>query len=166
MFAEYFEAGGPVMYVVLAAWVVVFAGVLDRLLYLIGRARRRPVRHIESLLRQGGVGAAREALAAERELGDRGLRRIDAVSQIATSIGLFGTVLGIARSFFARGGDLGLAAPDVLASGLATALFTTLAGLVVFLFGQGFLIAFEDLRDFFERGVDARVDSDARTAGG
>ena len=27
MLAEYFEAGGPVMYVVLVAWIVVFAGV-------------------------------------------------------------------------------------------------------------------------------------------
>ena len=162
MFAEYFEAGGPVMYVVLAAWVVVLAGVLDRLLYLTGRVRRRPVRRIETLLLEGGVRAAREALAAERELGERGLRRIDAVSQIATSVGLFGTVLGIARSFFARGGELGLAAPDVLAAGLATALFTTLAGLVVFLFGQGFLIAFEDMREYFERGVTARVGTEVK----
>lgn len=157
MFAEYFEAGGPVMYVVLAAWVVVFAGVLDRLLYILGRARRRPVRHIRRLLVERGAGVAREALDEERRRGDRGLRRIDAVSQIATSIGLFGTVLGIARSFFARGGEMGLAAPEVLASGLATALFTTLAGLVVFLFGQAFLIAFEDWREYLERGVTARI---------
>ena len=58
----------------------------------------------------------------------------------------------------ARGGELGLAAPDVLASGLATALFTTLAGLVVFLFGQAFLIAFDDWREFCERGVAAELE--------
>ena len=43
--------------------------------------------------------------------------------------------------------ELGSAASNVLASGLATALFTTLAGLAVFLFGQLFLIAFEDWRE-------------------
>ena len=155
MFVEYFEAGGPVMYAVLAAWVVVLAGVLDRVLYLIGRARRRPARRIWALLVADRPAAARVALEEERRLAERGLRRIDAVSQIATSLGLFGTVLGLARSFFARGGELGLAAPEVLASGLGTALFTTIAGLGVFLFGQAFLIAFEDWRDWSERDVAA-----------
>ena len=158
MLAEYFQAGGPVMYVVLAAWVVVLAGVLDRLLYALGRASRRPIRRMETLLRTGDVRAARRAFDEERLRGDRGLRRIDAVSQIATSIGLFGTVLGIARSFFARSGELGLAAPDVLAAGLATALFTTLAGLVVFLFGQAFLIAFDDWREYCDRAVAAELE--------
>ena len=158
MLSRYFEAGGPVMYVVLVAWVVVLAGVLDRMLYAVGRMSRRPVRRTMAMLRAGDVTAARLVLQEERRRGDRGLQRIDAVSQIATSIGLFGTVLGIARSFFARGGELGLAAPDVLAAGLATALFTTLAGLVVFLFGQAFLIAFDDWREFCERGVAAELE--------
>ena len=158
MFAEYFEAGGPVMYVVLATWIVVLAGVIDRMLYAAGRITRRPTHRIEALLRSGEVARARRVFAEERRRGDRGLRRIDAVSQIATSVGLFGTVLGLARSFFAREGDLGLAAPEVLASGLATALFTTLAGLVVFLFGQAFLIAFDDWREYCERGVAAELE--------
>jgi biopolymer transport protein ExbB/TolQ len=76
------------------------------------------------------------------------------VSQIAVSVGLFGTVVGIAQSFFARGGELDLAAPEVLASGLSTALFTTIAGLVVFLFGQGFLIAFDEWQAFCERDLE------------
>jgi len=41
MLAEHFHAGGPVMYALLAAWVVVLAGVLDRLAYLALRAWRR-----------------------------------------------------------------------------------------------------------------------------
>lgn len=158
MFSEYFETGGPVMYVVLFTWIVVLAGVLDRMLYVLGRASRRPARRIEAHLRNGDLEQARRALRDERRRGDRGLRRIDAVSQIATSVGLFGTVLGIARSFFARGEELGLAAPDVLAAGLSTALFTTLAGLVVFLFGQAFLIAFDDWREFCERRVTAELE--------
>ena len=47
-----------------------------------------------------------------------------------------------------------LAAPDVLAAGLATALYTTIAGLVVFLFGQAFLIAYREWLDYCERGFE------------
>jgi biopolymer transport protein ExbB len=157
MLRAYFDAGGPVMYVLLAAWVVVLAGVLDRLLYAAGRARRRPLSAITGELAVGRADAARGALAEERRLAERGLERIDGVSQLATSIGLFGTVLGLARSFFARGDDLGLAAPEVLASGLATALFTTIAGLVVFLFGQGFLIAWRELLAYSERELPVEL---------
>ena len=88
----------------------------------------------------------------ERERARCGVERIEAVSQIATSVGLFGTVLGIAQSFFARGGG-GLAAPEALAAGLSTALYTTIGGLSVFLFGQAFLILFADWCAFCDRGL-------------
>ena len=51
-----------------------------------------------------------------------------------------------------------MAAPEALASGLATALFTTVAGLVVFLCGQGFLILFEEWQEFCERPLDPVID--------
>jgi biopolymer transport protein ExbB len=101
---------------------------------------------------------ARALYRREQGRAERGLQRIDAVSQVATSIGLFGTVLGIAQSFFARGLDAGPAAPEVLSSGLSTALFTTIAGLVVFLFGQGFLIVFGEWRAFCDRDLDDRLE--------
>ena len=144
MFAEYVEAGGPVMFAVLGTWIVVLAGVMDRLLYALGRIGRRPLRNARALRAGGDAEQARRLVGDERVRAERGLSRIDAVSKLATSIGLFGTVLGIAESFFRRGSDLELAAPAVLAHGLSTALFTTLGGLVVFLFGQGFLIAFDE----------------------
>jgi biopolymer transport protein ExbB len=154
VFLEYFQAGGPIMYAILAAWIVVLAGVLDRLLYAFGRIARRPTRGVRRALAAGEVQAAQAELQRERLRADRRLARIDSVSQIAVSIGLFGTVVGIAQSFFARGGELDLAAPEVLASGLSTALFTTIAGLVVFLFGQGFLIAFDEWQAFCERDLE------------
>ena len=164
MFAEYFEEGGPVMYAVLAAWVLVLAGVLDRLIYAGGRVARRPLRAAEGFIAEGRLDAARVTLELERLRAERGLARIDAFSQLATSLGLFGTVLGIAQSFFARGAELGLAAPEVLASGLATALYTTVAGLAVFLFGQTFLIAFGEWLSALERGFSARlVHAEARS---
>ena len=57
------------------------------------------------------------------------------------------------QRFFSRGDDLSLAAPELMTAGLATALFTTVAGLVVFLFGQAFLIAWGEWLTFRERGL-------------
>ena len=153
MFAAYFEAGGPVMYVILAAWVVVLAGVLDRVLYALHRAWRRPLAEVQRLAKSGAKDDARKALELERRRAARGIMRIDAVSQLATSIGLFGMVLGPAQTFFAKGLHQ-LAPPDVLAAGLAVALFTTVSGLIVFLLGQGFLIVWEEWQSFCERGLE------------
>lgn len=151
MFADDFQTGGPVMYVVFAAWVVVFAGVLDRLLYVFSGSRRRALGEVAEFVSRGDFVAARVRVESELALTSRGVARIDSVSQLATSLGLFGTVLGIARSFFSRSEELGLAAPEVLASGLSTALFTTIAGLIVFLFGQGFIIAWREWSSSVER---------------
>lgn len=153
MLAEYFHAGGPVMYVLLAAWVVVLAGVLDRALYALHRLWRRPLRRVIELARSGAKGEARAELERERLRAARGIQRIDAVSQLSTSIGLFGMVLGLAQTFFSEGLHQ-IAPPDVLASGLAVALFTTVGGMVVFLAGQGFLIVWEEWLAFCERGLE------------
>lgn len=155
MLETYFYAGGPVMYAVLAVWILVLAGVLERLFYALGRAFRRPLRRVQALASKGERDAARSRLEEEQLRAARGISRIDAVSQLAPSVGLFGTVLGIAQSFFARGVDVGLAAPEVLASGLATALFTTIGGLIVFLFGQAFLIAWREWETASERSVES-----------
>jgi len=124
VFAAEFELGGPVMYAIFGVWVLMFALILERLLFWMGAARRPA-----------------EERAAQAE---HNLWRIDALAQLATSLGLFGTVLGIAQSFFSRGE---LAGPEVLATGLATALFTTVAGIGVFLVGQACLFIFHWLAE-------------------
>ena len=145
------------MYAVLAAWVIVLAGVLDRLLYVGLRLMRRPLATAKRLALGDGLVEARLRFTRERRRAERSLARIDAMSQLATSIGLFGTVLGITQAFFARGGA-GLAAPEVLSAGLATALYTTLAGLMVFLFGQGFLIVYGEWVTWNERHLVELLD--------
>ena len=67
MLAEYIEAGGPVMYAVLATWVVVLAGVLDRLGYAIGRTWRQPLREVQPLAATGERSRRREFFRFERE---------------------------------------------------------------------------------------------------
>jgi biopolymer transport protein ExbB/TolQ len=151
---EYFDAGGPLMWTLMGAWVIVLAGVFDRLTYAAGRMLRQPMRSVTRLALAGHIAEARRELHDERERAGRMLERIDAVSQLATSLGLFGTVVGIAQAFFARGGELKDAAPEVLAAGLSTALFTTIAGLIVFLVGQCFLIGWREWQAFLERHVE------------
>lgn len=131
MFREEFLLGGPIMIALFAVWCLMFALILERILFWIAQ----PIR------RSGDTG--------------RNLERIDHLSQIATSLGLFGTVVGIAQSFFARGSQLSLNAPEALASGLATALFTTVAGLAIFLTGQTCNFVFTWLADKHAEGEQA-----------
>ncbi len=134
MFLEEFEYGGPVMYAIFAVWVMMLTLILERVWFWTQRALGRAL---------VAVGDARSDLAERvADQAERNLDRIDGLSHLATSLGLFGTVVGIAAAFFSRGAELSLAAPEVLASGMATALFTTVAGLAVFLVGQGALLVF------------------------
>ncbi len=81
----------------------------------------------------GGKGVAElmEAAALEEKLKmERYLNILGTMGNIAPFIGLFGTVVGIIRAF----GDLavsGSGGPSVVAAGIAEALITTAAGLVV-----------------------------------
>lgn len=158
MWWTYLEQGGPLMLAVLVAWVVVLAGVLDRLLYAVGRALRQPRRRVRELRLSGAVDEAKLLVDEERERALRGVARIDGISQLATSVGLFGTVIGIAQGFVSRGGSADAASSlDGLAQGLSTALFTTIAGLFVFLFGQASLIAYREWLDACDRSLDRAV---------
>lgn len=137
MFYEEFQLGGPVMYVLFGVWIILAAFLLERIFFWVLRPLSRP-RHAP----RGPAARTRFLEQVEDDVTRNG-ERIDGISQLATSLGLFGTVLGIARSFFARGADLSLAAPEVLAGGLATALFTTVAGISIFIVGQASLIVFD-----------------------
>jgi len=141
MFHEEFQLGGPVMYVLFAVWVVLGAFLLERGFFWMLRPLTRPRRA------PAGPAARRRFLERIEADATRNADRIDGIAQLATSLGLFGTVLGIARSFFARGTDLSLAAPEVLASGLATALFTTVAGISIFIVGQAALLVLDWLAE-------------------
>ena len=70
------------------------------------------------------------ALSQEKLLLERNLSRLGTMAAIAPLIGLLGTVWGIMRAFHDMAAT-GSAAPTVVASGVAEALVTTAAGLVV-----------------------------------
>lgn len=62
---------------------------------------------------------------------ERRLTILDGVATIAPLLGLLGTVTGIIKSFNVLGGMDGLSSPQALSVGIAEALITTAAGLVV-----------------------------------
>lgn len=70
------------------------------------------------------------ALSTQRLLFERNLNVLGTMAAVAPLIGLFGTVWGIMRAFSDMA-QTGSAAPSVVASGVAEALVTTAAGLVV-----------------------------------
>jgi len=141
VFYEEFQLGGPVMWMLFGVWVIMGALLLERIFFWVLRPLTRP-----SALPAGSTARSRFLETVEHETKRHG-DRIDTLAQLATSVGLFGTVLGIAKSFFARGSELSLAAPEVLASGLATALFTTVGGIAIFILGQCSLLLFDWLSD-------------------
>jgi biopolymer transport protein ExbB len=94
--------------------------------------------HLVEYVLAGG-GAVRGRLAehvehAGRQLARRVERGLDTVALIATLgplLGLFGTVVGIVIVFDQLAGAEGVVRPNQLAGGIGTALYTTVAGLIV-----------------------------------
>ena len=76
-------------------------------------------KHIE----QAGRELAREI--------DRGLDAIGLITTLAPLLGLFGTVVGIVVIFQQLNASQGVVSPHQLAGGIGTALYTTIAGLIV-----------------------------------
>jgi biopolymer transport protein ExbB len=70
------------------------------------------------------------ALSSQKLLLERNLNVLGTMAAVAPLIGLFGTVWGIMRAFSDMA-QTGSAAPSVVAAGVAEALVTTAAGLVV-----------------------------------
>lgn len=123
--------GGPVMWPLLAVSLVLWTLVLERYWYLL---RVFPA-YIENNL---PVLRSRAALIIETAevtfLLRRHLRLIKTLSGILPMLGLLGTVTGIVETF-----DLirvfGSIEPRIVARGVSQALITTMAGLVLGLFG-------------------------------
>ncbi|HEX9857521.1 MAG TPA: MotA/TolQ/ExbB proton channel family protein [Paracoccaceae bacterium] len=96
-----------------------------------------------------GARALRERLHAEAEEAmaglESGLRLLDAVTQIAPLLGLFGTVLGMIDAFQSMQGAGASVDPSVLAGGIWVALLTTAVGLAVAMPVSVLLTWFESL---------------------
>jgi biopolymer transport protein ExbB len=125
------DLGGPVMWPLLASSLLLWALVLERYWFLF--------RVFPKLIERGPPPAGSEAAAAIEAAAmklalSRHLRLIKTLSGILPMLGLLGTVTGIIETF-----DLirvfGSAETRIVARGIHEALITTLAGLVMGLFG-------------------------------
>ncbi|GAB4257766.1 MAG: MotA/TolQ/ExbB proton channel family protein [Methylomicrobium sp.] len=125
------DLGGPVMWPLLAVSLLLWTLILERYWFLArifpGFAERRIVEELSPA----------EAIVLSAELTfllRRHLRLIKTLSGILPMLGLLGTVTGIIETF-----ELirlfGTAEPRIVASGVSQALITTMAGLVLGLFG-------------------------------
>lgn len=163
---EFLVRSGPLIIPILAASVVVLGLVIERIYFWLGLAMRKNVPLRQELLQlkidpkrvsKAGdpvavilyeylrrpfdlEGAKKKAEAYLRET-RRFHGAIQLFAGLSTSLGLFGTVFGVAQSF--EGFDKG--AFQAVIGGLHTALNTTIAGLIVYIFGTLWLALFESM---------------------
>ncbi len=155
---EIFEAGGPVMWPLLALSVVSVGIGLERGVYWIrmhGPSRRRWLRSLFDRLSEQDVQGARGVLAKDGSIYARAATALLAgrdvgtifeearhecerfgatLSTIITAsplLGILGTVLGIIESFDLLGSETGVTDISEVAAGIAQALITTAFGLIV-----------------------------------
>lgn len=130
-----FERGGPVMWPLLLLSVWTLWIVLERILWWM-RADREPrvafdrarERHLGA--RELDAAALEELLARDARRAERGLGAFEVIVSASPMLGILGTVLGIIDAF----GLLATRAqadPLAMSGGVAEALITTAAGLVV-----------------------------------
>ena len=167
MFAEHFHRGGPLMYPIAVMSAIALALVFDRLMALrreilggffgrrsIGerlsqldptqvdwaRFRKHPdpaARVLASYYLEGPE-AARIEGNKSLQGGARGLGALDTIVNLSTNVGLLGTVIGVIGVFpHYISGDKAM-----VVKYLSVALYTTVGGLVVFLYGYIFLRIF------------------------
>lgn len=150
---EFIQQGGPWMYPILGVSVVGLTFILERLWFWFSLTLRRDLRLRRRILH--GERPARGTrtddprtevlldlasypedpdLALERAMmlvrdSRTHLRILAIASGVGSSLGLFGTVVGMSRSF----SGVSLSNPEVIVAGLQSALNTTILGLVVYI---------------------------------
>lgn len=187
MLSEVFHRGGPLMWLLVPVSVVATAVVVERLLFwgalslsalrhrgLAGRARRQelgdhdrerlgrirdPLPYLLDRLRRSGHRGDLVSAGLETEVAraGSGVGLLQLLAEISTSVGLFGTVWGVTTLLPAyRGGDV-----KGVVDGLATALYTTVGGLTLFLvlspIAGFFVFLTERLRLRLETEIQAAV---------
>lgn len=119
-----------------------------------------PVVRVASWLRLDPPRGQRLADSVVAE-GARGVGALELLASISTTLGLFGTVVGVSLSF----GSISSGDPDTVLTGLSIALYTTVFGLLVHLYCGLFAAFFHFLQERLEVSV-LQVDRQFTGGGG
>ncbi len=134
------------------------------------RSQRTPIARIcaTGLAREDRRGEAllatiRDAVVRETRPLEWGLTTLGTIATISPYIGLLGTVLGVLRAFWHIGAE-GKTGSAVVASGVAEALITTAAGLIVAIVAVVFYNALTAWNDRFVEELSGAAEEMARVA--
>jgi biopolymer transport protein ExbB len=137
---DYIEQGGPIMYILLLINIVGFTILFWKIFSIVSAKKsfRETIEQLKEELKS--ISKIQDSAIAISVLKDEvqmkvhklesGLNTIKIIASIAPLLGLLGTVIGILSAFKVIS-DSGLSDPSLFAGGIAMALLTTVAGLIV-----------------------------------
>lgn len=167
---DYIEQGGPIMYILLTLNIIGFALLFWKTFSLIDAKKHFDgtvedlKNRLKSLVDINDSDVALNILKDEVQITvhrlESGLNTIKIIASIAPLLGLLGTVIGILSAFRVIS-DSGLSNPSLFAGGIAMALLTTVAGLIVAIphfVGYNYLVgALDDFEIHLEKQVVKEV---------
>ncbi|MGM0519430.1 MAG: MotA/TolQ/ExbB proton channel family protein [Campylobacterota bacterium] len=122
----YIEKGGPIVYVLIALNIIGFTIILWKMFTL--PRKKSIINKIKTQITDEND--KNSTIEYEIKKLESGLTYIKNIATIAPLLGLLGTVIGVYNSFEAIT-ENGLGDPTIFSSGIAVALITTIAGLIV-----------------------------------
>lgn len=125
---EYIDKGGIIVYILIALNIIGFTIILWKLFSL--PRKNAMVRKIKTKLESNNQLSLYAQVEYEVKKLETGLTYIKNIATVAPLLGLLGTVIGVYKSFEAITKS-GLGDPSVFSNGIAIALITTIAGLIV-----------------------------------
>lgn len=125
---NFIEQGGIIVYILLALNIVGISIIIWKLFTL--PRKNSLIKKIEEKIKTENINAIQAQIEYEIKKLETGLTYIKNIATIAPLLGLLGTVIGVYKSFEVITKS-GLGDPSVFSNGIAVALITTIAGLIV-----------------------------------
>ena len=125
---EYIDKGGVIVYILIVLNMIGFTIIIWKF-FTIPR-KNAMIRKIRSKVQTDDKSAIGAQIEYEVKKLEMGLTYIKNIASVAPLLGLLGTVYGVLKSFEAIT-QQGLGDPTIFSQGIAIALITTIAGLVV-----------------------------------
>ena len=125
---EYIDKGGIIVYILLGLNTIGFTIILWKFFTL--PRKNAMIKRIQERVDTSKASSLNAQIEYEVKKLESGLTYIKNIATIAPLLGLLGTVIGVYKSFEAITKS-GLGDPTIFSNGIAVALITTMAGLIV-----------------------------------